>query len=64
MLTRQHYKAIAEMIRKQYKNESTSVAVYARPAVIEIARELADYFASDNPLFDRNKFMAACGIDD
>lgn len=29
-----------------------------------IARELARYFASSNPGFDRARFLAACGIAD
>lgn len=31
-------------------------------AAYRIAEGLADMFASDNPKFDRNKFMEACGF--
>jgi hypothetical protein len=29
----------------------------------EVAKRLADYFAQDNPLFQREKFLKACGIE-
>ncbi len=63
MLTRQHYKAIAEIIKSKhpgyaqhdyYKGE--------RNALVRVGRSLADYFEQDNPRFDRDKFLAACGL--
>ena len=35
-----------------------------RYAVENIATMLSDALASDNPRFDREKFMAACGLSD
>jgi hypothetical protein len=32
-------------------------------AVKRIARELADYYRSENPFFDRQAFLKACSID-
>ena len=29
---------------------------------INIADDLADYFAADNPRFDRARFLKACGL--
>lgn len=58
MLSRQHYKAIAEII----KGNDTGERVSTRLVCLDIAEELANYFAQDNPRFDRQKFLAACGI--
>ena len=53
MFTRKQYKAIAKLIK-----EST---LYSFDGVL-IANEFADYFAKDNPRFDRDKFLSACGV--
>lgn len=66
MFTRIHYKAIAEIIK-----ENTDIQTEVRPlyrqgtydARNRIARAMADFFYPDNPRFDRNKFMEACGAD-
>jgi len=59
MFTRQIPKAIAEIIRphllvSKIREDGAQVA--------DIALELADYFAQDNPDFDREKFLEACGL--
>lgn len=62
MFTRKHYKAIAEIIKKRLNlNQGTRHTprfLYAD----EVADDLADYFAGDNPRFDRERFLTACGI--
>lgn len=55
MFTRQHYKAIAGIIES---NRGDGV----EHTLDQVASELADYFAKDNPRFDHNKFMDACGV--
>lgn len=66
MVTKKHYKAIAEIINYQVRynanadpNEDGSLMVCE-----DIAKELADYFAEDNPNFNRKKFLKACGLED
>lgn len=60
MFTRQHYKAIAEIVKLcsgpdiHHGYQTTHTA--------DLVDGLADYFAQDNPRFDRAKFRAACGI--
>lgn len=50
MLTRQHYKAIASIIKEELD-----------PSVrVRVARKLAVYFNTDNSRFDPEKFMIAC----
>jgi stalled ribosome rescue protein Dom34 len=58
MFTKQHYKAIAEIVKRRV---DTSTSCLISPAML--SKELADYFAKDNPNFDRDKFLAACGIE-
>ena len=67
MFTRIHYKAIAGIIkRNRTRIRIEDVAQLnnglpcLRPATIG---DIADYFEQDNPRFDRDKFMKACGID-
>jgi len=49
MLHKKEYKAIAEILK--YNTEKQ-----------DIIDKLADYFASDNPNFDRERFIDACFV--
>jgi len=53
-MTKKHYEAIADCI------EYRLCAKDNHPH--EIAKRLADFFESDNKLFDRTRFLTACGI--
>lgn len=47
---------LAELIRRNtYPTNKLTTPV-------GLSRDLADYFAADNPRFDREKFMEACGL--
>lgn len=59
MFTRQHYKAIAEIIKEKSFEDQTCVKVIDADVLVSM---LADYFAIDNPRFDRDKFLTACGL--
>lgn len=57
MFTRQHDKAIAEIVR-------TIGSTYRGNYIHELlASMLADYFIQDNPRFDRARFLTACGLE-
>ena len=57
MFTRQHYRAIEGIVK-------TVGSSYRGHYVYEwLAGMLADYFALDNPRFDRRKFLDACGVE-
>ena len=59
MFTKKHYKAIAEIVVRARKNPNlATVDGHCR----QIASDLANYFATDNPRFDRDKFLSACGL--
>lgn len=56
-LTKQHFKAIAEIIngfniRKFNIENDTNILI--------LINQLSDYFKSQNPLFDENRFKKAC----
>jgi hypothetical protein len=53
-MSRKHYIAVAERIRR----------IDTRPAREQIAHDMADIFAEDNPRFDRARFLEACGVTD
>lgn len=51
--TRKHFQERAGQIRQ----------IASRYARLLAAQDATDYFATTNPRFDRQRFMAACGID-
>lgn len=71
-MTRKHFEAIAAEFKKHIDFLDSHHAVAAgfddgyytgyRYAVEVLAEAQADYFATQNPNFDRNRFLAACGI--
>lgn len=65
MFTRQHYKAIAEILKTQleFPLKKDRCPVTHGAAICGIGIDLAEYFYDDNPRFDRDKFMEACGLD-
>jgi len=69
MFTRQHYKAIAEIIKEETQDANQPAdgldGLYAtRRAGLNIAQRLARYFTKDNLRFDRTKFLITCGFED
>lgn len=64
-MTKKHFKAIAEII-KQKRESTLGESPYEQGidhATYDFALSLSNYFVSDNPLFDRAKFLTACGIE-
>ena len=59
MLSKKHYEAIAKIIDGVTIHRPT----YPRDPIIyrgELVKDLAAYFAGDNPRFDAERFIAAC----
>ena len=54
-MSRKHYEAI---LKERYYN----IGDEGDNAVRSIAIALTNYFAQDNPNFDRARFLEACGI--
>ncbi len=56
MVTQKDYVAIAEILREEWR-------VYGYPAPHKrLTKQFADYFTTQNPRFDRSRFMKACGL--
>ena len=68
--TKQHYEAIAKIIKSYTQadpeppSDDTEVRLDAVSVRTSrwIAKDLIDYFAKDNPRFDCDKFIKACGL--
>lgn len=59
-MSRKDYKAIAAVINKVVSDNSQDEG---KPdLLVSITQGIADYMASDNPLFNRGKFLKACGV--
>lgn len=66
MLTRKHYHSIAEIFKQnleEIKPIDSMLAQYGWACIACVAEELADYFEKDNPRFDRDRFLEACGVE-
>ncbi len=65
MITRKHYNAIAKILCEQpspgYINSFGDTGKTTRCL---IANKMASYFAKDNPRFNRQKFLDACGLNE
>lgn len=61
-MTKKDYIAIAADIAIVRKNAERGITT-APEAVKEVADSLAALFKRDNSLFDRGRFMTACGFD-
>ena len=55
MMTRKHFEQTAAIIKAARSQPQHKAVEY-------IARQLAVDFADDNPNFDRDRFLTACGI--
>lgn len=65
MFTRKHYAAMADLVSSRVKQMSVErhpCQSYAQRSIAQMAQEMADYFAKDNPKFNRAKFLEACGL--
>lgn len=56
MLTRKHFQAIADCIKRTQGRDDHAIA-------LQIALNLCAVFKAENPAFDRQKFLTACGFD-
>ncbi len=64
-MTRKDYELIATAIKATRDEKPNRDDLFWRghhSARVAIAQELADSLDEDNPLFDRNRFLAACGL--
>lgn len=65
MLTKKHFKTIAEIISKckdEIEQDGTDTSEAKNFILLEIVADFEDYFAETNPRFDGIKFRTACGF--
>lgn len=63
-MTRKHFEAIAAIIanRKGWPDSTIQFDQGYETALDHIEDDLADYFETVNPNFNRDKFLKACGL--
>ena len=55
MLTKQHFEAVAQVLKAYPEGAPTA-------SQAKLAEALADMFESDNPRIERGRFIKACGV--
>lgn len=63
MMTRKHFEAVAEIMRDVDASTVQDPTAYEHGRQFQsavIVGRLADFFATQNPNFDRARFMEAC----
>lgn len=61
MMTKKNFEAVARIIKQNTVEDAAAGFDEGYDAGVQIvASDLADYFASDNPNFDRSRFLEAC----
>lgn len=64
-LSRKHFEAIAGILAKNagfYGGSREMYGLGKREALEDVTDDLSDYFASENPHFDRQRFLKAAGV--
>jgi hypothetical protein len=63
-MTKKHFEAIARILSNLYGYDMSSIDFDAgfNRAIERAAEDLADYFMDENPRFDRQRFLTACGL--
>ena len=68
-LSRKHYEVIAEILASNVQPKTGYAAGFDEGWATgmeemrqEVANDLAEYFASENPYFDRERFLKAAGV--
>lgn len=56
-MTRKHFEMVARCVRESLTSTAGDATLHAA------AQRLADAFEAENARFDRDRFLAACGID-
>lgn len=63
-MTKKDYELIARVLNDTNKFQQDFIEVSARQVLDQVAANLATQLEAENPLFDRTKFLKACGLED
>jgi len=58
MLKKKHYDAVGEVLKANLAKYPESKA-----AITNVTQDLAEYFESENPMFQSDRFIAGCGVE-
>lgn len=61
-MTRKHFEAMAALIRAEQEQPMYEDLSVCREAIRDVALRLSSQFNLENPRFDRERFMKACGF--
>ena len=67
-MNKKHEEAISKIMESEIKplkdpdNDEAQVTPTAYEVAERVAYRLSDYFATENKLFDRDRFLKACGL--
>lgn len=62
-MTKKDYEMVADVIQHRlYGDRDWSPCVGDEDVVQDLVHELVDKFEADNPRFDRDRFLIACGV--
>lgn len=61
-MTRKDYEMIAKALKTQIEISRTYSEQDGEFAVVNIAFDLIEDLAKDNPRFDKDRFLKACGV--
>lgn len=65
-MTRKDYERTAAVIRERVerfrRSSHDTEREYCTAAIATLADDMADMFAAENPRFDRERFLSACGV--
>lgn len=61
-MTRKDYVLIADTIANLREQQRDAGPFTNNPSLLEVAEELAHALQGDNPRFDRDRFLVACGV--
>ena len=59
-MTKKDYELIANVINGCVKYDTGELT--GKQMLVEVSYQLAEFLKQDNPRFDKNKFITACGI--
>ena len=59
--TARDFDAVAKIIHDKWHE---GISDQSEELLVDTASDLADYFASQNERFDRQRFLVACGIEE
>jgi hypothetical protein len=64
MLSRKYYQVIAKVIKDNTIINDGDMLPHNKINKITLISDLMNVFSKDNPLFNGNKFVDACAVDD